>query len=312
MNDVPLESLLAALFSAALIAAVPLTLAALGEAVAEQAGLLNLGIEGMMLSGAFFGFAVAFELDRPVVGLAAGLAVGLAFGLLFGVLAVGLRVDQVLLGLAITIFATGLTGFLYRDFYGRENPSLDERLGAVRVPLLSEIPIIGQGLFNQAWPVYLTWALVVVFAFLLRRTRFGLNVRAVGETPFAADAAGIDVARVRYLAIAIGGAMAGLGGAFLSVVDIHTFQPGMTVGRGFIALAITMLGAWRPGRILAGAILFGALGSLDTALQILEVDVQSEFTTMLPYVGIMVALVVLAGRTALPSALAVPYERGRR
>ena len=154
--------------------------------------------------------------------------------------------------------------------------------------------------------------MVIVFALILTHTRFGLEVRAVGENPFAADAAGVNVFRTRYLAIIIGGMMAGLGGAFLSVGDLNFFVPGMTVGQGFIAIAIAMLGKWQPYRVFVGAVLFGILRSLANGLQIIGVDVRPEFILMLPYLGIIVALVLLADRTTLPAALGVPYERGQK
>lgn len=300
------------LLGSGLVAAVPLLLAALGETFAERAGLLNLGIEGMMLSGAFSGFYVALNTERVSIGLMAGFVTGLGLGLLFGFLAISLHVDQIIVGLGLTVLASGLTGFLFRELYGRQFPTIPVSLKKVSLPGLSEIPLIGPAFFNQQAMVYLTGALVIVFSFVLARTRFGLELRAVGEDPFAADAAGVNVFRVRYLAIAIGGAMAGLGGAFLSVGDLNFFVPGMTVGQGFIAIAITMLGKWSPGRVFAGALLFGILRSLANGLQVIGVQVRPEFILMLPYIGIMVALIVLADRTSLPAALAVPYERGRR
>jgi simple sugar transport system permease protein len=300
------------MLAAGLVAAVPLVLAALGEAVGEKSGLLNLGIEGMMLCGAFFGFTVAYQSGSAVSGVLAGIASGAALGLLFAVLTVSLRVDQVLVGLAITIFGAGLTAFLYRDLFGGQNPSLSVDTPRIAVPLLSRLPVVGEAMFNQGALFYLAYALVPIFAFLLAKTRFGLQVRAVGEHPFAADAAGVDVTRTRYFAALIGGAMAGIAGAFLSVADLKIFQVGMTVGTGFIALALTMVGGWNPYRILLASVLFGLLRSLGNGLQILGVDVRAEFITMLPYIGIMVALAALAGRTSLPAALGVPYARGRR
>jgi ABC-type uncharacterized transport system permease subunit len=312
VGGLDLGNFISAMLAAGLVAAVPLIVAALGEAVAERAGLLNLGIEGMMLAGAFFGFYSAYETGRAWPGVIAAVAAGLVLGLVFGFLTITLRVDQVLVGIAITIFAGGLTAFLYRDVFGRQNPAADVHPLAISIPLLRQIPIVGQPLFDRQVLFYLAYALVPLFAFVLARTRFGLDVRAVGENPFAADAAGVNVAQVRYLAIAIAGAMAGFGGAFLAVADLKIFQVGMTVGQGFIALAITMVGRWNPYRILIAAVLFGMLRSLGNGLQILGVNVRSEFITMLPYIGIMVALVGLAGRTALPAALGLPYARGRR
>ena len=303
---------LTAMLAAGLVAAAPLVLAALGEAVGERSGLLNLGIEGMMLAGAFFGFQAAYQTGGSVWGLVAGVAAGAVLGLLFAVLTISMRVDQVLVGLAITIFGGGLTAFLYRDIFGGQNPSLAVDMPRIEIPLLSQIPVLGPALFDQQLLFYVAFALVPVFAFLLNRTRFGLEVRAVGEHPFAADAAGVNVTRTRYQAALIAGSMAGLAGAFLSVADLKIFQVGMTVGTGFIALALTMVGGWNPWRILLASVLFGLLRSLGNGLQILGIDVRTEFVTMLPYIGIMVALALLAGRTSLPAALGIPYARGRR
>jgi simple sugar transport system permease protein len=307
-----LQDFVTVLLSAGLIAAVPLLLAALGETFAERAGLLNLGLEGMMLLGAFGGFFVALNSQSTWLGLVAGLGVGLMLGLFFGWLTITLQVDQVIVGLGLTIFGGGLTGFLFRDLYGQQFPTLAVSAKKIAIPFLSDIPILGAALFQQQFMVYLAWGLVAVFAFILTRTRFGLEIRAVGESPLAADAAGVNVARTRYLAILIGGMMAGLGGAFLSVGDLNFFVPGMTVGQGFIAVAIAMLGKWRPYRVFAGAVLFGLLRSLANGLQIIGLDVQPEFVLMLPYLGIILALVLLAGRTSLPAALGVPYTRGQK
>lgn len=312
VGGIDLGGFLSAMLSAGLVAAVPLVVAALGEAVGERAGLLNLGIEGMMLAGAFFGFLAAYQTESVVFGMLAGIVAGLLLGLLFGVLTISLRVDQVIVGLAITIFGGGLTAFLYRDVFAGQNPSAEVAPLSITIPVLSDIPIVGPAVFQGQLLFYLAYACVPIFAFLLARTRFGLNVRAVGENPFAADAAGVDVARVRYAAIAIAGGMAGAAGAFLSVADLKIFQVGMTVGMGFIALALTMVGGWNPWRILIAAVLFGMLRSLGNGLQILGIDIRTEFITMLPYLGVMLALVLLAGRTALPAALGIPYARGRR
>jgi simple sugar transport system permease protein len=224
---------------------------------------------------------------------------------------VSLRADQVLVGLGITIAGGGLTGYLYRELYGRQQ-SLGVRVHRLDVSGLSEIPVVGPAFFDQTFVVYLSWALVPLASFALFRTRMGLKVRAVGESPFGADASGVSVARVRYIALLIGGLGAGLGGAFLSVVELRFFTPGMTVGVGFIALAITMLGGWRPYRILAGAVVFGLLRSLETGLPIVGFDIRVEFLQMVPYLGIVLALVILARRTTFPAAFGLPYERGVR
>src|SRR5680860_433578 len=312
VNGIELTDFLGAVLATGLLRAVPLVIASLGDAFAQKSGLLNLGIEGMMLSGSFFGFHAAYTSESLVIGLLGGVGAGLAMGLLFGFLTIRLRVDQVLVGLAITIFAAGLTGYLFRDWYGGQNVSADVHPQEIEIPLLSGIPIIGPALFDRQTIFYVCWGLVPVFAYVLFRTRFGLNVRAVGESPFAADAAGVNVIRTRYMAIALGGIMAGFAGAFLAVADLRIFTVGMTVGQGFIALAITMLGGWNPYRIAVGAVLFGMLNALGDSLQILGVGIRTEFIGMFPYIGIMVAMVVLAGKTSLPASLGVPYWRGQR
>jgi simple sugar transport system permease protein len=215
-----------AMLAAALIAAVPLIIAALGEAVGEKAGLLNLGIEGMMLCGAFFAFAVAYNTNSAWLGILGGVVAGLVLGAVFAVMTISLRVDQVLVGLAISIFGGGLTAFLYRDIFGGQNPSLPVNTPRLAIPGLSQLPIVGSSIFNQQALFYTAFLLVPIFAFLLNRTRFGLEVKAVGENPFAADAAGVNVIRIRYMAAILAGGMAGLAGAFLSVSDLKIFQVG--------------------------------------------------------------------------------------
>jgi len=312
IGDVNVADFLTALLMAGLLRAVPLTLAALGEAVGERAGLLNLGIEGMMLSGCFFGFWAAYHTQSLAIGMLVAIVSGIILGLIFGVLTITMRVDQVLVGLAITIFGAGLSAFLFRDLFGGKNVAVEVDPINISIPVLRDIPIIGEPLFERQLIFYICWALVPIFAFVLMRTKFGLEVRAVGENPFAADAAGVNVVRVRFTAIAIAGAMAGFAGGFLCVADVKIFSIGMTVGQGFIALAITMLGRWNPYRIVIGAMLFGGLQTLGDQLQINGVDIQTEFIGMFPYIGIMLALVILAGRTALPAALGIPYARGQR
>ena len=308
----------AALLAAGVVAAVPLLLAALGEAIAERAGVLNLGIEGMVVAGAFAGFVAAERTGSLAAGLLAGLAAGLALALLFALLAIHWGADQPLVGLAITVAAGGLTAFLFRDIYAGQNPDAELLPARIAVPFLRDLPLVGAPLFTQSVPFYLAWSCVPLVALVLRRSRFGLAVRAAGEAPFAADAAGIDVGRTRTTALALGGILAGLAGAYLSVVDLKLFQVGMTAGLGFIALSLTMLGRWRPGLIALGALLFGLLRSLGNTLQILGWDrlwgipLRIELINSLPYLGIVLALVLFARRPPLPAALGTAYRRGER
>jgi simple sugar transport system permease protein len=308
LNQVP--EFITALLNVGLVAATPLLLAALGETLSERAGLLNLGLEGVMLLAAFGGFFVALNAQSTPAGLVAGVVIGLALGLLFGFLVITWQVDQAIVGLGLTVLGGGITGYLFRDLYGANFPTLAAVSPRLAIPILSHLPVIGPALFNQQPVVYLAWLLVGVFAVILNRTRLGLEIRAVGENPLAADAAGVNVFAVRYLAAAIGGAMAGLGGAFLSVSDLNLFVPGMTVGQGFMAIALAMLGRWQPIRVFIGAVLFGLLRSLAIGLQIVGVAVQPEFILMLPYLGIIVALFIMARHTSLPAALGLPYRRG--
>jgi ABC-type uncharacterized transport system permease subunit len=309
INGVSVVDFAAVLLATGLLRAVPLVVAGVGEAIAERAGLLNLGIEGMMLCGCFFGFWAAYETESLLLGMLAAAGAGLVLGLLFGWLAISLQIDQVLIGLAITIAGSGLTGYLFRDRFGGRNVAADVDTGKIHVPWLKEIPVLGPALFEQQPLFYVCWAIVPVAAWLLYRTRFGLQVRGAGEAPVAVDAAGISVARVRYAAIALAGALAGFAGGFLCVADVGIFTTNMTVGQGFIALALAMVGGWNPWRIALGAMIFGILRSLGDGLQILGVDVRPEFLAMLPYLGVIVAMVILAGRTRLPAALATPYRR---
>jgi simple sugar transport system permease protein len=312
INGVSVADLIQAVLAASILAATPLIYAALGEAVAERAGLLNLGIEGMMLCGAFAGFYSAYQWERAWLGVLIGVGAGVGLGLVFGFLTITLRADQTLVGLAITIFGGGITAFLYRDLLSGNNPAAQVYPMTLNVPVLNDIPAVGEALFHQPVLVYAAILMVPITAWFLKRTALGLAIRAAGDNPFAVDAAGVSVARTRYLAITIGGGMAGMAGAFMAAVDLKVFQDGMTVGQGFIALALAMLGRWTPWRILVGAFVFGLLDSIGTGLQLAGIDIRSEFLGMLPYLGIVIALVVLAGRVSMPAALGTAYERGRR
>jgi ABC-type uncharacterized transport system permease subunit len=309
INGVSVVDFAAVLLGTGLLRAIPLVVAGIGEAIAERAGLLNLGIEGMMLSGCFFGFWAAFETGNLWLGMLAATAAGLVLGLLFGWLAVGLGGDQVLIGLAITIAGSGLTGYLFRDRFGGRNVAAGVDSSRIHVPWLRDIPVLGPALFEQQPLFYLSWALVPVAAWFLYRSRSGLQIRAAGEAPVAVDVAGVSVARIRMLSIAIGSSLAGFAGGFLCVADVGIFTTNMTVGQGFIALALTMVGRWSPWRIAAAAVVFGVLRSLGDGLQILGLNWRPEFLAMLPYFGVIAAMVLLAGRTRLPAALGIPYRR---
>jgi simple sugar transport system permease protein len=299
------------LLMAALLSAVPLMLAASGEAIGQRAGLLNLGVEGVMLAGALVAFVTVETTDSFVLGLLSGLATGGAIGFAFGVLASRLGASQIVLGLGVALAGQGLTGFLFRERYGLSQPLLDRGM-ARPFDALDGLPLIGPALFGQKWFVYVAWAGVLALALVLRRSRAGLVVRAAGDVPFSVEAAGVDVARVRILAATCGQALAGLGGAALAVVEVGFFSPGFTVGIGFIAIALAMVGRQDPLRIALLALVFGLLRGLGTAIQLTDFHIRAEFLEMIPYVGVILLVIALGRRVHLPAALGLAYHRGAR
>lgn len=299
------------LLMAAVLSAVPLMLAATGEAIGQRSGLLNLGVEGVMLAGALAAFVTVEATGSFVLGLLAGLAAGAAIGFGFGVLATRLGANQVVLGLGVALAGEGLTGFLFRERYGLSQPLL-ERGMARPLDALAGMPLLGPMLFGQKWFVYVAWAGVALIALALRRSRAGLLLRAAGDAPFAVEAAGVDVGRVRVLAAVAGQALGGLGGAALAIVEVGFFTPGFTVGIGFIAIALAMVGRQDPLRIALLALVFGLLRGLGTAIQLTDLHIRAELLELLPYVGVIVLVVALGRRVRLPAALGLAYHRGAR
>jgi ABC-type uncharacterized transport system permease subunit len=310
MSSLLEPALITTVIASTLRGTTPILLAALGDSYVERSGLLNLGIEGMMVAGAFSAFVAALKLDSLFLGFLTAAAVGLTLGLVFGILTITLGVNQIVVGLGLTMFAHSMSSFLHRAVFGNQFPILFGAGNTSEIPFLSRIPLIGQALFNQHWLVYVTFILVPVFYVLMYKTRFGLHVRAVGETPWAADAAGVDVKRIRYGSILLGGLLAGLGGAFLALGDLAFFVPDMNMGRGYIAIVVVMLGKWNPARVCYGALLFGFALALTSALQVARINVSPDFILMMPYLVVIVALLVFARSTSLPSSLGIPYKRG--
>lgn len=299
-----MNTLLVAGFGAAAVRiATPLLLAALGETIAERGGVLDLGIEGAMLIGALasvFG-AVA---GGPWVGIVVGSAAGALTAAVFAAVALGAGADQVVTGTAITLGATGLTGAIYRMTYGSASGALQlPTLPNVHIPLLGSIPILGPALFDQPWVTYGCYLAVPLVWWLLFRTRWGLELRASGESPTAAAASGVRVLRLRITATVIGGAFAGLAGAGLVLTQIGTFAENMTAGRGFIAIAIVVLGRWSPFRVAIAALAFGALTALQFLLQGLGLNVPYQLFLVLPYAVALLALGGAVGRTRAPESL---------
>ena len=311
MNDVFTETFFTAVVSGALLAGVPLLFAAIGETISERAGVLNIGLEGMMLMGAYVGFLGAYYGHFAWLGFAAGAGAGAVVSLVMVLLCVRMGLDQIVVGIAITLAAEGITSLLHGAQFAETRPILGA-FEEVTIPLLSRIPVLGGSLFTQPLVVYLGFGVVIALTWMFRATNMGLNLRAAGDKPAALDAAGVSVTSTRSYAVLATGALAGLGGAYLAVVSAGLFEPFMTQGRGFIAIVIAMLGRGRPYWVLAGALLFGISLSISDALQIAGIDLPTDFVFMLPFLVVMGVLILFGRRAFLPAALALPYIRGAR
>lgn len=296
------------LLAATIRVATPILYAALGEMIAEKAGILNLGIEGTMYFAAFTGFVAAKASGALEVGILVAALTGVAFGLLMGVLTVSLGVSQHVSGLGITLLGTGLALFLYRLTF--PDPKVPPKLDAPFAPLL----LVPEGsalapLLNQSVMTYFAFLLVPLCWLALQRTAFGLNLRACGENPEAADTAGVNVTRMRYQALALGGALMGVGGAVLSLVLLDAFTFGIVSGRGWVAIALVIFGNWNAPRIMIGTLLFGLFQALQLRLQAQGVDLPYWILIALPYIVTIVALVIAGRNASYPAALLKPYRR---
>jgi len=309
--DILTTGFLTALIGGGLVAGVPLIFASLGELIAEESGVLNVGLEGMMLSGAFVGFLATLATGDLWLGLAAGALTGVLVSLVVVVFCIRLGLDQIVVGVAIVLTAEGATAVLHSTFFGTSYPRLDAA-PAFQIPLLSDIPVLGGSLFSQPLPVYLGILVVGVVAWVLRQSGPGLHLRAAGEHPASLDAAGVNVVRVRTIAEVTCGALAGIAGAYLAIVGAGTFVPFVTHGTGFIAIVIAMLARGRAWWSVVGALLFGMSLSLTTALQLVGIAVPIDVVQMLPFVSVLLVLIIFARDARLPSALGLPYLRGSR
>ncbi len=311
MEDLFTETFLTALVAGGVLAAMPLLFASLGEMVSEQAGVLNVGLEGMMLAGAYGGFVVALETESTWLGLGGGMLVGALVSLLMVLLCVRMKLDQIVIGIGIVLVAEGITSLLFDARYAASRPRLPAA-SEWAVPGLSELPVLGESIFTQHPIVYIAVALVIAVHYVMRRTSAGLSLRAAGEKPAALDAAGVNVDGTRTWATIVAGLGAGLGGAYLSVIAAGTFTPFMTQGQGFIAIVIAMLARGAAPWTIVGSLLFGMSLSIATALQLIGVEISTDYVQMLPFIAVIVVLVLFARRSYLPSALALPYFRGER
>ncbi|HIE75320.1 MAG TPA: ABC transporter permease [Gammaproteobacteria bacterium] len=307
-----MNELLIASMMTMMTAATPLVFAATGELVCEKSGVLNLGVEGMMLIGAVFGFAAVALTGQPLAGLLAGSLCGLVAALIFALLTLTLLSNQVATGLALTIFGTGLSALVGLDYVGETI----EQIRSIHIPILSDLPVIGRLLFGHDPLVYLAIIILALSGWFLKHTRWGMILRAVGDSDVSAHAIGYPVIAIRYAAVAFGGAMAGLGGAYLSLVYTPLWAENMTAGRGWIALALVVFASWRPSRVLLGAILFGGITILQLNAQAAGLGIPGAFMSMLPYIATIVVLVLISRdairiRLNAPACLGKPFRAER-
>ncbi len=299
------------LLGGAIALAVPLVFGALGGVLGERAGVVNIAIEAQLLFGAFAAAIAASLTGSPWAGLLAAMVAGALIALILGLFAITYLVDQVIVGVVLNVLVIGLTNFLFRQVLTPHADALNspDRFRSVPIPVLGEIPLIGPILFRQTALVYVLYAAVALVAFALYRTRWGLRVRAVGEHPMAADTVGIKVNRTRYRTVLLAGAIAGMGGAYFSLVAVAGFNREMTGGAGFIALAAVIFGKWDPIRATLAALLFGFASNLQGVLSAIGSPVPSQFMLMLPYLVTILAVAGLVGRSRPPAADGVPYKK---
>jgi ABC-type uncharacterized transport system permease subunit len=305
------STLITAILAATIVAGTPLIIVALGQLVAEKSGVLNLGAEGMMAMGAVAGFAVTHHTGNPLLGVVAGMAAGMIMSFLFAFVVLTLMGNQVATGLALSIFGVGLSAFIGKPYESEILNVID----SISIPLLADIPVLGPALFDHQLLVYFSWALFAGLVWFLYRSRQGLVLRAVGESPSSAHSIGYPVIRIRYMATLFGGAMAGIGGSFLSIFYTPLWVEGMVSGRGWIAIALVVFATWRPFRVLVGAYLFGGVMVAQLFIQGsgLQIEIPSQFLSALPYLATIIVLVIISRnqstvRLNAPVSLGIPYR----
>jgi ABC-type uncharacterized transport system permease subunit len=306
------EVFLVTLLAAGVRMAMPILLAATGEVFAERAGVLNINLEGQMLMGAFTSFVVGYYTHSMALALAAGICAGMLAAMLMTLACVTWHAQQTVAGITLNMFALGFTSFWYRVAFGvtTSPPKADlAGSGTQAIPLLSQIPVLGSVLFDQSFLFYAAVVIVAVSYFVIFKTRVGLKIRAVGEYPRAAETMGVNQVRIKYASMAVCGALAGLGGTFLSIVSLNRFVDNITASRGFIALAIVIFGKWNPWLVLCGALFFGVVDALQLRLQAIGLNVPYHLMLMLPYALTIVVMVFTAGKSESPAALGQDYER---
>ena len=287
--------------------ATPYLYAAIGETFGQRSGVLNLGVEGQMLLGAFAAFYVAFTTGNLWLGILAAIIVGAVMGLAMAFVTINLHAQQGISGIGFYLFGLGMSDLLFQKLLGTVETV--SGFAPITIPVLSDLPGVGEIFFSQNILVYIAFALVPISWFVLNKTTLGLQIRAVGENPEAADSLGVSVSRVRYFTIILGGILSGVAGASLSIALLNVFQQNLTSGLGFIAVALVYFGGWRPWGVLLGALLFSMVNSLQLWVQVLDIPIPSDIAVMMPYVLTILALVITVQRVRGPSALTKPFER---
>ncbi len=307
LSDLLSASVIIGILASGIRLATPYLYASLGEALGQRSGVLNLGVDGIMLMGAFSGFYVVFLTGNLWLGLLFAMIVGALMGLATAFINVTLQADQGISGIGIYLFGLGMSDLLFQKLIN--NVETVSGFPKVPIPLLSQIPVVGDIFFNHNVLVYGAYLLVPLVWFLLNKTTLGLSIQAVGENPEAADSLGVSVTRVRYFSVILGGLLSGIAGASLSIALLNVFQQNLTNGLGFIAVALVYFGGWRPVWVLIGSLIFSMVNALQVWVQVIGIPIPSDIAIMLPYIMTILVLIASAGRVRQPSALTKPYER---
>ncbi len=308
ISDLLSMTVLVGILSSGIRLATPYLYAAIGETFSQRSGVLNLGVDGQMLLGAFAAFYVAIKTGNLWLGILAAMIVGALMGLAMAFVTVNLHAEQGISGIGFYLFGLGLSDLLFQKLLGTVETVKGFR--KLDIPVLSDLPVLGEIFFRQNILVYIAFALVPIAWFILNKTTLGLKIRAVGENPEAADSLGVSISRIRYFTIILGGTLSGVAGASMSIALLNVFQQNMTSGLGFIAVALVYFGAWRPWGVLGGALLFSLVNSLQLWIQVLGIPVPSDIAVMMPYILTILVLVATVSRVRAPSALTKPFERG--
>jgi len=308
MNEVFSLGVVVGILTSTIRLATPYLYAAIGEAFAQRSGVVNLGVDGIMLVGAYAAFYVVLNTGNLLLGLLAAMLVGLAMGLLMSFISVTLKAEQGISGIGLYMFGLGLSSLLFKATIG--TVKVVSGFPSVKIPLLGDIPVVGAVLFQHSLLVYGAFLLVPVAWWVLEKTTWGLKIKAVGQNPAAADSLGVSVDRVRYASVCLGGILAGVAGASLSISLLNLFQDNLTSGQGFIAVALVYFGGWRTLGIMGGALLFSSVNAFQLWMQVLNVIIDPNVAVMLPYILTIAALAISVNRARQPAALNKPFERG--